>query len=265
MTRYFDGWIIGPTCALLWFCVAQTAQAGSMADIVKNKKITIAVQSEGPPISFTNKKGKRAGLAVDLMRMLAEEIDVKLVIKTYQWKELLPALEANEVDLIAADLSPTPKQFLTTLFTDPVLYNDTVAFTKKDKPYKHWRDLNQKYIRVSVNKETTFVETVEKFLPIARLRKVEGGVSDIVPDVLEGRTIAGVSSLVSLTPFLGEEAEIKIVGEPIRRQPLAFAVAPDSMHLLLFMNHYLRTIQNDGRLQTLLDYWWNTMQWQEDN
>jgi len=254
---------------LIWLSVlfgfAHIAQAGSMADIVKNKKLTIAVQSEGPPISFTNKKGKRTGLAIELMRMLAEEIDVKLVIKDYQWEGLLPVLDRNEVDVIAADLPPTPKQFLTTLFTEPVFYNDTVAFTKKEKAYQHWRDLDQKYIRISVNKETMFADTVKNLLPNARLRKVEGGVSDIVPDVLEGRAIAGVSSLVSLAPFLGEESEIKILGEPLNREPLGFAVAPESMHLLLFMNYYIQTIKYDGRLQTLLDYWWNSMQWQEDN
>ncbi|MDH3693808.1 MAG: transporter substrate-binding domain-containing protein [Gammaproteobacteria bacterium] len=254
---------------LIWlsvlFSIATSTHAGSMADIVENKQITVAVQSEGPPFSFTNEQGNRTGLAVEIMRMLAKEIEVELVIKDYEWKGLSPALDKNEVDVVAADLSPTPKQFMQTLFTEPVFYNDTVAFTKKEKTYQHWRDLNQKYIRISVNKETTFADTVKSLLPNARLRKVEGGVSDIVPDVLEGRAIAGVSSLVSLAPFLGEASEIKILGEPLKREPLAFAVAPESMHLLLFMNYYIQTIKNDGRLQMLLDYWWNSMQWQEDN
>ncbi len=265
MNRFAWKCIANTFCVLALCVIANVIHAGTMGDIVKSRKLTVAVQSEGPPISFENEKGKRTGLAVEFIRMMVQDMDVELVMKEYTWKGLLPALENDEVDIVAADLSPSPKQLMKTLFTDTVFYNETVAFTKKERPYQHWRDLNRRYISISVSKDTRFADTVRKFLPEAKLRQVKDGVIDIVPDILEGRALAGVSSRVSLHPFLGDESELKVIGEPITREPMAFAVAPESIHLLLFVNNYIELVKNDGRLQELLDYWWYSMDWQEDN
>jgi len=49
------------------------------------------------------------------------------------------------------------------------------------------------------------------------------------------------------------------------KEPLGFAVRPDSIHLLLALNNYMRLIRYDGRLDKLLDYWWNSTAWEADH
>ena len=40
----------------------------TMEKIVRTGQMTIAVQTQGPPVSFIDKNGKRTGLAVELAR-----------------------------------------------------------------------------------------------------------------------------------------------------------------------------------------------------
>ena len=51
----------------------------------------------------------------------------------------------------------------------------------------------------------------------------------------------------------------------IRKEPLAFAVLPENTHLLHFLNNYIRFIQTDGELDAMLDYWWNSTDWEKDH
>ena len=49
------------------------------------------------------------------------------------------------------------------------------------------------------------------------------------------------------------------------KEPLSFATRPDSVHLLLALNNYIRLIEIDGRLKERTDYWWNSTAWEADH
>ncbi len=51
----------------------------------------------------------------------------------------------------------------------------------------------------------------------------------------------------------------------ISREPLGFAVRPDSTHLLFALDNYMGLIRADGRLDEKLEYWWNTTNWEADH
>jgi polar amino acid transport system substrate-binding protein len=58
---------------------------------------------------------------------------------------------------------------------------------------------------------------------------------------------------------------LKVLEGELAREPLGFATRPDSIHLLLALDNYVRLIRADGRLDTALDYWWNSTAWEADN
>ena len=58
------------------------------------------------------------GYDVQIAKLLAEDLGLKLVIKRIEWKGLIPALESGMIDIIIAGMSPTEDRKLTINFTD---------------------------------------------------------------------------------------------------------------------------------------------------
>ena len=246
--------------------ISTTAFAEStMEKIVKTGKLTIAVQTQGPPVSFINKAGKRTGVAVEIARLMANDMGVELVVKDYDWKGLIPALLSGKADFIAADMTPTAKRHMQIVFSEPVFFAEVVAFALKDKGYSSWKDLNKKGMKVGATQASTYADAITAKMTEATLKEYSGGNPQTVQAVVAGRIDGGVSDRASIASFMTSNPAIVVLDGTLNKEPLGFAVRPDSMHLLMAINNYKRLIEHDGRLQETLDYWWNSTDWQADN
>ncbi len=255
--------------ALIFFIttfLASTAFAEStMEKIVRTGKFTIAVQTQGPPVSFVNKAGKRTGLAVELARMMAKDMGVELVIQDYDWKGLIPALKSGKADMIAADMTPTAKRHMQIIFTAPVFFAENIAYAMKKKGFTSWEDLNKAGTKIGATQASTYASAVKDKMPKATLKEYSGGNPQTVQAIVSGRIDGGVSDRASIASFINSNDQITVLDGTLSKEPLGFAVRPDSMHLLMAINNYVGLIKHDGRLKETLDYWWNSTAWQADN
>jgi polar amino acid transport system substrate-binding protein len=237
----------------------------TMEKIVRTGEMTIAVQTQGPPVSFINKDGDRTGLAVELARMMAADMEVELIIQDYDWKGLIPALSSGKADFIAADMTPTAKRHMQIVFTEPVFYSETIAFAPADSPYTTWEELNTADVSVAATQASSWAETARKILPEAELKEFSGGTAQAVQAVVSGRADSGLSDKATIAGFMSSIEGLKVLDGVLAQEPLGFATRPDSMHLLLAIDNYVRLIQADGRLDAQLDYWWNSTAWEADH
>jgi polar amino acid transport system substrate-binding protein len=244
---------------------AANAQQSTMEKIAAEGKITIAVQTQGPPVSFVDKNGERVGLVIDIMKMMAEDMGVELVIQDYDWKGLIPALQSGKADMIAADMTPTAKRHMQVIFTDPVFFAENVAFALKSKGYTKWQDLNASDKVVAATQASTYADTARKYLPMAELKEYAGGTAQTTQAVAAGRADGGVTDKASLAQYLSGDSEFMMLEGVMTREPLGFAVRPDSVHLLHALNNYIGLIRYDGRLQDRLDYWWESLAWEAEH
>lgn len=242
-----------------------SAQQSTMEKIATEGKITIAVQTQGPPVSFVDKNGERTGLVIDIMKMMAEDMGVELVVQDYDWKGLIPALASGKVDLIAADMTPTAKRSMQVVFTDPVFFAENVAFALKSKGFTKWQDLNADGMTVAATQASTYADAARKHISKAELKEYAGGTAQTTQAVAAGRVDGGVTDKASLAQYLGDGSDFMQLEGVLAREPLGFAVRPDSLHLLFSLNNYIGLIEYDGRLQEKLDYWWESLAWEKDH
>lgn len=94
------------------------ARADAMIDIGACGEIIVGVQSQGTPINFIDRDGKRAGLAVSFIDMMGADMGVKVTYVNFDWAGLIPALLAGKIDIIAADMTPTAERAMKLLFSD---------------------------------------------------------------------------------------------------------------------------------------------------
>jgi len=115
--------------------VAASVHASTLDDIQKRGELRIAVQTQGPPFSMIDKNGERTGSAVELAKLMAQEMGVKVVFLDLDWDGLLPALISGKADLLAADMTPTLARATKVAFTKPWLYVGPVVATKEGSKF----------------------------------------------------------------------------------------------------------------------------------
>ena len=251
----------------IFFAFGGIASAGTLDDIAQRGELRIAVQTQGAPFSFVDKNGERTGSSIDLCKMIAKEMGVKVKFLNYDWDGLIPALLSKKADMLAADMTPTLKRAMKIAFADPYMYTGSVVFVKQDSPIKTLEDVKKSGINIAVLLGSTGENDAKKAFPDAKLKTYKGGGPLLINAVLAGHTDAGVNdgSAVRGQAASFPPNSVRILEGQLSNSPLAFAVRYDSPDLLQWLNLFFLHTSLDGRLQDNLDYWVNSLDWKKDH
>jgi ABC-type amino acid transport substrate-binding protein len=89
--------------------------------IKKAGKIIVGTSADYPPYEFhllNDKEGDLVGIDIDIAKVIAEELGVKLEIKDIIFSKIFDALESGQIDIAIAGLSPTEERKKKALFSD---------------------------------------------------------------------------------------------------------------------------------------------------
>jgi len=241
--------------------------AGTLEDIAQRGEIRIACQTQGPPFSFVDRNGERSGSSVDICKMIAKEMGVKVKFLNYDWDGLIPALLSKKADMLAADMTPTLKRAMKIAFSTPFMYTGSVVFVKNDSSLKTIEDVRKADATIAVLLGSTGETDSKKAFPKSKLKTYKGGGPLLINAVVGGYTEAGVNDGSAVR---GQAANfppdsIRILEGQLSKSPLAFAMRYDSPDLLQWVNLFFLHIDLDGRLDKNLEYWVNTLEWKKDH
>jgi len=246
---------------------ASISVAGTLDEIAQRGELRVACQTQGPPFSFVDKNGKRAGSSIELCEMLAKDMGVKVTFLDFDWDGLIPALLSKKADILAADMTPTIKRAMKIAFTRPFMYTGSVVFVKASSPIKTMDDARKAGLKVAVLLGSTGETEAKKAFPQAELKSYKGGGPLLIDAVLQGQADFGVNDASAV---VGQVANfppnsLRIFPELLSKEPLAFAVRYDSQDLLEVLNLFFHNAGLDGRLEQNLNYWVNTIDWKKDH
>ncbi len=265
MKRFFKWFVV----LTLIIGIAMPAAADTLNKIIQRGELRVAVQTQGPPFSFIDKNGKRTGSSVELCRLIAKDMGVKVKFLDYDWDGLIPALLSKKADMLAADMTATLKRALKVSFTDPFYLSKSVIFTKRDSAgkFQSLQDCNKPGVRVAVLLGSTGETDAKRLLPRATIKSYKGGGPLLINAVLAGKADVGVNDLSAIRGQMQNfpKDSIFILPVALSAQPLSFAVRPEDTHLLQWLNLFFMWIRNNGQLKQNLDYWVNSNRWRLDH
>jgi len=241
------------------------AETDIIKEILKRGELRVAVQSQGPPMSFIDKKGDRAGFVIEVIKMMAQDMGVELKILDYDWKGLIPAVLSKKADFLAADMTPTPKRALVLNFTNPYTFVDIVLYSKKSAPFKKWQDACERKFTIGVVQGSSNIGVLRKKCSTAKVKQFSGGSAAVALAVKTKRVDAGINVRNEAESIVEDFADFHVLEGALTRDPLCFATRPDEWHLLQWMNNYFTFIRTDGRLDRLMDYWMRGSSWKQDH
>ncbi len=244
---------------------AEAARIAPVLDRIQAKKeLVVGTAASMPPLNMTMKDGQMAGMEIDLARFIAESLDVKLTLKQMHFNDLLPALQAGQVDMVLSGMTITPARNLKVAFVGPYIISGKSVLAKKanlesvSEPSK----INQPDKVLVALKGSTSQVFAEKIFPKAKLILTDD-YDPAISMVKEGKVQAMVADMQTcqLAVYRYPEAELMTLGRPLSYEPLGIAIPPNDFLLFNWLQNFLNTAEKEGALGMMIDRWFKDSSW----
>jgi polar amino acid transport system substrate-binding protein len=255
------GWTQAPV-------MAEAAGVSPVLDRIQAKKeLVVGTAANMPPLNMTTKEGQIIGVDIDLARIFAAGMDAKLTLKTMNFNDLLPALEAGQVDMIISGMTITPDRNLKVAFVGPYFASGKSILTKAaiiDSMNESSKINNPDKTLVAL-KGSTSQRFVERLFPKAKLLLADD-YDQAVAMVRDGKAQAMVADypFCQVSVYRYPEAGLTTLKNPISYEPLGIAVPPNDPLLVNWVQNFLNTLDKGGELELIKERWFKDPSWVKD-
>lgn len=259
MTRWLAG------ALALTTLVASNAEARTLQQVLNQGVLRIGVVLAAP-WALRNEARELTGFEIDVGRQLAADMGTRPEFLIYQWDELVPALEAGEIDIVAAGLSISPDRAVHVNFSQPYSTGGVSLATHLGNTASVARleDLNDDSYKVAAVEGTVAASLAQRILPRAAL-----SLFDSEQSASEALVAGDVDAYLEDEPvptYLALEHP-NVVDVPIARPLLetraGFAVAKGDADFLAYLNAWIVAREADTWLPTTHQYWFKSLRWRD--
>ncbi len=234
-----------PALLLLLLCAA-CASAPREAPV-----LCVASDLDNPPFAGVDGAGVAYGHDVELMTELARRIGRRLVWERMPFGELLPAVEAGEVDAVCATLGITPERSERVGFTRPY-FRTAIAVVVRTGPGEPTSMAELAGLRVSGAQGTTAARAVLTHLPDALA--VTSGPKD--SPTRERLLSAAIDAAVMDGPaadalVAGADGRLARLPRALDAENYGIALPKKRRDLLIELDHALGELERTGWLAKL--------------
>lgn len=237
------------------------AGCGKTADSGSGKeKWVVGTSPDYPPFEFIDNKNEYAGFDMDLIREVAERLDVELEIKSLEFDSLIASLKAGKIDAIISCMSATPERLLEADFTKPyyVDMQGVVVHPEGKVEVKALEDvLNLEFGVQSGSTMATWAEgKIEegavKESQVKQYTDVNAGFLDLKNQRIDAY-VADLAVARQKAKELGLEMAVETVLDEEESPGIVLAKGSDEM--LEKLNAIIDDLEADGTLKALEDKW----------
>ncbi len=240
------------------------AASPTLERIVSRGELIVGTAASMPPLNMTTKDGKIIGIEPDIATFIAGGMGVKLTLKPMAFHELLPALEAGEVDLVMSNMTITGKRNLKVAFVGPYFISGKSILTKDIAiaSIDNGSDLNKPEISLAALKGSTSQQVVETLLPKAKL-VATNTYDEAVKLVIDRKVSALVADypICLISTFRYPEEELSTMLKPFTFEPIGIAAPANDPLLVNWLNNFLISFKGSGELKRVTDYWLDNDGW----
>lgn len=234
---------------------AAQAQKSTLKTVLERGTLIVGVPVDSPPFGFVDEKGQPAGFDIDLAKLMAEQLGVKIEMKPMTSVNRIPFLLTNKVDVQVNLFGATPERARQVAFTSPysgltigVYGPKGIAVTSASELGKH---------SVAVGRGTTMDLTLSAMAPSANIVRYEDEATTLTA-VMTGKSElwAAVNTQVvnsnNKTP--DKQMELKF---SMRIAPASIGIRQGDADWMRWLDTFVYYNKINGNLQKLHRKWLN--------
>lgn len=255
---------------ILLFVFAGFAISGHAADapvlkrVLESGQLRVGMSGNQPPMNVKSRTGAFIGLDVDLAKMLAQAMGVKLTMIPIPFPQLLAALQSGEVDMVMSNMSITAHRTVDVSFIGPYMLSGKSILTKSTNlaSISTVGEVNKAEFKIAALENSTSQQFVEKNIAKATLVTTQD-YDEAVKMVLDNKVDMMVADMTIciLSTMRHEESGLITLNAPLNMEPIGIAVLPDDRQFSNLIGNYLNTFEGAGILEKLRKKWMENDDW----
>ena len=256
---------VGLVAGSAQLAMAAGGAVSSVLDRIQAKKeLVVGTAADMPPLNMTTKEGQIIGLEVDIASLFAGGMGVKLTLKQVKFSDLLPALEAGQVDMVISGMTILPERNLKAAFVGPYFASGKSILTKAanaDALSDSEKINNPDKVLVTLKGSTSQL-FVERVFPKAKLVLTDD-YDQAVAMVRDDKAHAMVADypICQVSVFRYPDAKLATLKNPISYEPLGIALPAGDPLLVNLVQNMLSTLEKSGELELLMQKWFKDPSW----
>ncbi|KAB2861766.1 MULTISPECIES: transporter substrate-binding domain-containing protein [Exiguobacterium] len=228
---------IGASFGVLAACGTET-DSGSEEAV-----ITVGTEATYPPFTYKD-KGEITGYDIDVLNEAAERAGYTVEYEPMDFKGLVPALDAERIDMIANQMSITPEREEKYAFSTPYAVSGAQVIVASDnEDIQSIDDLDGKV--VGSTQGSVYAQLAEEAGAEVKFYK---GANQVLQDLQVGRLDAALNDrLFILTELEKTGYDVKAVGDVFNKSEAGYMTRQDS-DVLDKLDDALAEMQEDGTM-----------------
>lgn len=231
-----------------------------LQQILDRGVLRVGFYPNSTPYSYINNWNKLVGFDVDMMHLLAQDLDVKLEFMPYQYDTLPDQLRKGEFDLAISGIPVSPDHMRQMTLTDSYM-DVTLAFVVKD----HMREVFGDYERllrtpdlsIGINRAAGeyFINGLERALPEANIVEINSNLEFLTDNPQQLDAILTSAEAGSAMTLQYPSFQVAVPKPVIVKQPLAYAVAGGGQAFARFVSQWMDLKRKARAYQERYDHW----------
>lgn len=226
-----------------------------LCSAVSAKTYVNGIDPNYPPFAYIDEKtGKAAGFDVDSLNWIAQQQGLDIQHKPMNWDGIIPALLANQIDMVCSGMSITPKRAEMVQFSDPYWVVNRV-FVVPDNSTLTVGEILSKPIQVGVQRGTSEAAALKEEKD-AKKYPMELRFYDSAPlaieDLVNGRIQAALMDELPADDAISKGRAVKKAGTHGKPDNFGVALRKDEKEL--------RQLIDDGYRKLKADPYWQELQ-----
>jgi polar amino acid transport system substrate-binding protein len=231
--------------------------SGSVLDqIIERGELRVGMTLQFEPEMYLDEDGQPAGYDVELLNLLATDLEVELTIENQEFDALIPGLLAGQWDMISVGLVPRPPRLLQMYFTDSYVPYEQVLVAAADSDREPTIEgYNVEGTTITALQGSTAAEQVKTQFPNATLAEFPQQDAAFL-EVASGRADAIVVESYLAERFIQanpDQLAIVPLGAPLQIEFGAYAIPLGDDLFLHYLNSWLQYYKNNGTLDRIYD------------
>ncbi len=242
----------------LALCVVVMFAFAACGKKAEKEKYIIGTEPTFPPFDTTDENGEVDGFDRDVMEAIAEDQGYEIEYMTMDFQSLIPAIQAGNIDIIAAGMNAAPERREKVDFTETYYDSGLVVMVKIDNTTINGEQDLTPSMKVASQTGTTGAEEAQRLKDEGLIAEavILDGFDTCVLQLQNGDVQAVIIDMPVANAYMKQHPDVfKTVGDVINAESFGFAVKKDNKELLDKLNKGLQNIVKSGKYQEICDKW----------